>query len=128
MQGIKVPLQGREEILSPICGHKIRQGLLFSRSPLYHLPPRPVVISERAADVLLRDAAPEARDVTRVLAEESVGPDADFTLLAQALLAAGEGSSLLGLLKLSAARALLLEDAYLRAGAEEDETAVARAG
>ncbi|MET0648260.1 MAG: site-specific integrase [Pyrinomonadaceae bacterium] len=85
-----------------------------------------MVTAERAADVLLRDAAPEARDATRALAEETAGPAAAFTALAHALLAVGESPSLLGLLKLSGSRAALLEDAYLRAGASETEMAAAR--
>lgn len=83
-------------------------------------------IPELAAEILLRNAAPEAREDTRVIAEEAVGPDEGFTALAQALLATGEGPSPLGLLKLSGARAALLEDTYLRAGASEAETAAAR--
>ena len=90
---------------------KSAKGYFFfflSSSPL---PPRSVVIAERTAEILLRDAAPEARDATRALAEQVAGPDADFATLAHALLAAGEGPSLLGLLKLAAARTALLEDA-----------------
>jgi hypothetical protein len=85
-----------------------------------------VAIAERSAEVLLCDAAPEARESTRALADEAAGPDAAFATLAHALLATGEGPSPLGLLKLSGARAALLEDAYLRAGASETETAAAR--